>query len=232
MLSPLLGHGGRKHSGDVDIFITCINWLAVLCSYQFVKQRSYKYLWMLVILIMVASQIKGEGVFLALILFFLPMSIRLKALTLSLALLPFFLWQGVIAYYHIPVDIHYTMPSVQELLIRGVQIVYYTVLEMLKVNNWYIFWPVFLFFIIFGRLKSVYLKTIILPTLFTMSGIFCLFYLFVTISPTTYVAGSMDRILLQLSPFYYLVFAVLVRNTLFTNQIQKHTHVKVRKSHE
>ena len=217
MFSPLLAQGGREHSGDADIFIVLINWLVVLVSFNFMKHKNYKYFWSLVVLIMISSQLKGEGIFLASILFFLPVTKKIKFLSIFLAFLPFIIWRIFIFYYQIPNDFYFLIPSIKEIFIRSAEIIFFTFREMIKINNWYFFWPTFLFFIVLGKLNSNYLKKIILPTLITMYGLLFIFYLFLSISPSIYVPASIDRILLQFSPFYYIIFSTFVKEKLFNN---------------
>lgn len=211
MLSPLLAQGGRKHSGDADIFIVFLNWLAIFFSYKFIKYKNYNFLYLLIAIIMISSQIKAEGILLASILLFIPVSKKLKLFSIALSLIPFVLWRMFISYYNIPNDFYFILPSLQDMTIRSFEIFYYTFKEMLKISNWYIFWPVFFFFIIFSKCKNNFIKKFILPSLFSYGTLFFIFYLLLSINPEIYVPVSIDRILLQLSPFYYLIFAETVK---------------------
>jgi len=215
MLSPFLAQGGRKHSGDADIFIVFINWLTLFLSYLFFKNKSYKILSLIIILVMISSQIKGEGIFLASIILFLPLKRQVKFASLIISLIPFLIWRGIIAYYKIPNDFYFLIPSLQEIVIRVFQIFYYTLREMLKINNWYLFWPILTCITLLVKSKDIFLNKFVLPSLGLMSLGFFVFYLFLSVSPTTYVPSSIDRILLQLSPFYFLLFAVLIKTALF-----------------
>lgn len=215
MLSPFLAQGGRKHSGDADIFIVFLNWLAVFFSYKFIKHKNYGFFYLLIAIIMISSQIKAEGILLASILLFIPVSKKLKLFSIAFSLIPFVLWRMFISYYNIPNDFYFILPSLQETATRSFEIFYYTFNEMLKINNWYIFWPVFLIFTIFGRRKNEFIKKYISPSLMLYCGGFFVFYLLSSISPKIYVPISIDRILLQLSTFYYLIFAETVKNTSF-----------------
>ena len=207
MFSPLLAQGGRGHAGDADIFIVLINWLAISLSFDFFKNKSYKILCILIALIMISSQIKGEGIFLTSIILFLPLTKKEKFFSIAVSLLPFLAWRGIIAYYQIPNDFYFIIPGLNEAVLRIFDIFYYTLLEMIKINNWYIFWPVFLLFIISKKNKSQFIKKFILPSFLLICFLFFTFYLFVSVSPKIYVPPSIDRILIQVSPFYFLVFA-------------------------
>jgi len=215
MLSPFLAQGGRKHSGDADIFILFLNWLAIFFSYKFIKNKNYNFFYILILIVMISSQIKAEGIFLAPILLFIPVSKKLKFFSIVLSLIPFTLWRVFISYYNIPNDFYFILPSLQEMTIRSFEIFYYTLKEMLKINNWYVFWPVFFVIFILGKRKNEFIKKFIYPSLIFYCGGFFIFYLLSSISPQTYVSTSIDRILLQLSPFYYLIFAESVRNISF-----------------
>jgi hypothetical protein len=214
MLSPFLAQGGRKHAGDADIFIVFVNWLALFLSYLFFKNKSYKILSLIIILAMISSQIKGEGIFLASIILFLPLTKKAKLLSLVISLIPFLIWRGVITYYKIPNDFYFLIPPLKEIVARIFEIPYYTLREMIKINNWYIFWPVFASLVILVRSKNNFINKFVLPSFGLTSLGFFAFYLLLSVSPTTYVPSSIDRILLQLSPFYFLWFVVLVKEIL------------------
>lgn len=215
MLSPFLAQGGRKHSGDADIFIVFLNWLAIFFSYKFIKHRNHRFLYLLIAIIMISSQIKAEGILLASILLFIPVSKKLKLFSIVFSLIPFALWRMFISYYNIPNDFHFILPSFQEMAIRSFEIIYYTLKEMAKINNWYIFWPVFLILTIFGKRKNEFIKKFISFSLVLYSGGVFILYLFSSLSPNIYVPPSIDRILLQLSPFYYLILAETVKNSFY-----------------
>lgn len=215
MLSPFLAQGGRKHAGDADIFIVFVNWLTLFLSYLFFKNKSYKILSLIIILVMISSQIKGEGVFLASIILFLPIKRKVKFLSLAVSLIPFLIWRGIIAYYKIPNDFYFLIPPLREIAVRVFQIFYYTLREMIKINNWYIFWPVFACFAALVKSKDNFINKVVLPSLGLISAALFIFYLFLSVSPALYVPPSIDRILLQLSPFYFLLFVVLVKTALF-----------------
>lgn len=159
---------------------------------------------------MISSQIKAEGIFLVCILLFIPVSKKLKSFSIVLSLIPFTLWRIFILYYNIPNDFYFILPSLGEVIIRSFNIFYFTIREMTKINNWYIFWPVFFFFIIFTKSKNNFIKKFILPSFFLYCVLFFIFYLLLSINPELYIPASIDRILLQLSPFYYLIFAYCV----------------------
>lgn len=218
MFSPLLAQGGRKHSGDADIFIVFLNWLAIFFSYKFIKYKNYNFFYLLIAIIMISSQIKAEGILLASILLFIPVSKKLKLFSIALSLIPFVLWRMFISYYNIPNDFYFILPSLQEMTTRSFEIFYYTFKEMLKINNWYIFWPVFFFFIIFIKSKNNFIKKFILPSLLSYCALFFISYLLSSISLGIYVPTSIDRILLQLSPFYYLIFVYSVRESKILQQ--------------
>ncbi|MCL4353902.1 hypothetical protein M1349_00330 [Patescibacteria group bacterium] len=221
MFSPLLAQGGRKHSGDVDIFIVFLNWTAILLTLNFIKTKSNKILGLIVFLIMIASQVKGEGIFLATLLFFLPIKRNLKLFLITISFIPFLVWRLIVFNYGIPNDFYFLVPSVSEIFNRSFNIFYYTLREMLKINNWYVFWPVFLTFLVFIRSKNNFMNKIIGRSLILYSLLFFIFYLFSSVPPNSYVSSSIDRILLQLSPFYFLIFADLVKTVLSNNFLNK-----------
>lgn len=213
MFSTLLAQAGRKHSGDADIFIVFMNWITLFLSYKFTKTKNYKIFCLLIVLIMLSSQIKGEGLFLASILFFLPVSNKEKIISIIISFVPFVIWRLVINYYQIPNDFFFLIPSLSELFSRSFNILYYTLREMLKINNWYIFWPVFLIYVFLNKNWSNFIKKFIFPSLIAYCTLFFIFYLFLSVDPKIYVPISIDRILLQLSPFYFLVFTDAIQKS-------------------
>lgn len=214
MLSPLLASGGRKHSGDADIFIIFLNWLALFISFRFIQKKNYNLFYLLILIIMISSQIKAEGIFLASILLFMPIAKKIKVISIMLSLIPFILWRMYIFDHEIPNDFYFIIPSFLEIIKRSFEIFYYTLLEMLKINNWYIFWPVFFIFIIFSTVKKQIFEKVICSTLIIYLGCYFIFYTLLSISPVIYVPPSIDRVLLQISPFFYLIFSTKIRNSI------------------
>ena len=214
MFSPLLAAGGRMHSGDADIFVVFAYWISIFLTFKFLETKNYKYFWSLIISIMIASQIKAEGIFLIAILLFIPVIKKVKLFSLFISLFPFILWRLIIYYSQIPNDFYYIIPTFQTLLLRSFEVVYFTAKEMINVNNWYIFWPVFLLFSLFGKIKINLQTRILLLTLSMMSAFLLINYLFSNIDPHIYVSSSIDRLLLQFSPFYFIIFAMLVKNEI------------------
>lgn len=211
MLSPLLAQGGRMHSGDADIFIVFIYWLAIYLSLNFFKNKSNLLFWIIVILIGISSQIKGEGMFLTAILIFMPVTNKLKYLSILAALSPFFIWRVFIYINQIPNDFYFIIPSITDFGSRIFDIFYYTGKEMLKLNNWYIFWPLFFSLVILGKLEDKFIIKFLVPSLSSILFLFIILYAFSSINPQEYVSSSIDRVLLQLSPLYYLIFFQSIR---------------------
>lgn len=215
MFSPLLAQGGRKHSGDADIFIVFLNWLSIFLAFNLLKERKKIYLYLLIVIIMISSQVKAEGVFLSSILFFIPFSKRLRLFSIVISILPFVAWRLFIYNNHIPNDFYFILPSIGDLVSRSFNITLYTVKEMLKINNWYIFWPLFWLSLTLIKIKKDFIGKMIIPSLVLYTSGFLIFYLFLSISPKIYVPPSIDRVLLQLSPFYFLIFANIIREEIF-----------------
>jgi hypothetical protein len=71
MLSPLLAQGGRYHAGLADIVLVLLYWIGILVAYEIARKKGSNFVWVLVLIVAIASQIKLEGVFFAwTILFF------------------------------------------------------------------------------------------------------------------------------------------------------------------
>lgn len=64
MLSPLLALAGRKHAGEADIFILLANLLVVFITLKMFKNKQRNFgTFLVVLIIIIASQIKLEGIF-------------------------------------------------------------------------------------------------------------------------------------------------------------------------
>lgn len=204
MFGPLLAQAGRGHAGNADIILTLINWGIVCLLMTKMKAKYTPYL--ITLLITIASQIKAEGVFIAPLILFLPIS-RLKKIVLFLvSLVPFIIWRAVVRQLGLPLDFGLYFPTFIEFFQRSAIIGVETVKEMLNVRNWYIFWPIFLISLFLKEKLSPTLKRTIIPTLLIATlGYFCV-YMYFDMETASWVSSSADRILLQLSPYTFLVF--------------------------
>ena len=205
MLSPLLAQAGRFHAGNADIVITLIFWLAVYSLFKLRKDPT-KLALIIVILTALASQIKLEGVVIAGLLLFLPLSKSQKVILFIISLIPFFSWMFIRERLGLPQDFLLMIQSINILILRTVDIIRYVITEMFNVKNWYIFWLLFWLSIYVGIGKNKIVKKQITPFLLFSMIIFFGNYLFTNIDPKYYVSGSVDRIMLQFSPFYYPIF--------------------------
>jgi hypothetical protein len=208
MLSPLLAMGGRKHAGEADIFITLIYWGIVHFVFNYLKDKKLKWLILTSILIMVASQVKTEGVLAAVIFLFIPIARNRKAIFLFISLIPAVIWNYIVIKTPLVRDFGWMLTSVPEIIKRTGEVFYYTVAEMINIRNWYIFWPVFWLSFFIPHKKSQLILKITTQTILAMGVLLLLNYLFSTFTPQEYVPGSMDRILIQLSPFLLGSFAL------------------------
>jgi len=205
MFSPLLAQGGRLHAGSADIIITLIYWFLVFILVSRKKITNPTFI-TIVILISIASQIKQEGIFAAALFLFLPLNTRKKMSGILLSLLPTILWKYFILYYHIPSSFGLNLTNLQILPFRLYVIFIYTLREMLNIKNWYIFWPVFWLTVYLQKEKNKLILKTIQPTLILMVVLFSAIYIFASIDTTAYISSSADRILLQISPFFFTVF--------------------------
>jgi hypothetical protein len=85
---------------------------------------------------------------------------------------------------------------------------------MIKINNWYIFWPVLILAIILIKTKNAFLKKFVIPSFLMISALYFGVYLFSSINPAAYVPSSIDRVLIQISPYFFLWFALLIKEIL------------------
>lgn len=202
--SPLLGQAGRVHAGNADIFLTFLYWLAI---YLIVSSKEVdKILIPLAIIIAVSSQIKTEGIFMLSMLLFLLTNFKKKVFPILVATLPFLIWQGLIRYLNIPNDFSFELTSFYQLPGNILTCFYYTFVELVNLNNWYIFWPVFLLTLLFAPEMQRQTKKEILNPLLLSCLLYFIIYCFSSIDTGIYISSSIDRVLLQLSPLFYFIF--------------------------
>src|ERR1035437_949682 len=93
MLSPLLALAGRKHAGEADIFILLANLLVVFISLRMFKNKMQNLGTILItLIIMIASQIKLEGIFILAALIFVPIPKKTNLPAGVISLIPFLIW--------------------------------------------------------------------------------------------------------------------------------------------
>jgi hypothetical protein len=226
MLSPLLAQGGRGHAGDADIVITLLIWILVwlIVSLDGVTSKAAWKYWSLIPIIMVASQIKAEGTFLVLMLWWLPLPKYQRLSMMGLAILPALFWQWYRIANSIPADFFFRYFTPLQLILRLVIVLNGTLQEMLNWRNWYYFWPLFLMALVFGEMKNKLTKDIILPSLLSISLCFGGVYLFATVDTWAYVTSSVDRIMLQLSPLWFLIFVEYCHSIFYQLSLRSRTH--------
>lgn len=205
MLSPLLAQAGREHAGSADIVITLIYWIAVFVAFLIHKNKA-NLVWAIAMLVVIASQIKLEGIFLVWLLVFLPIKQRQKIFWVCLSVLPAIAWIYLRVSLGIKSDFGFFAPSFLEIIRRVYAIIVNVIIQMLNIRNWYIFWPLFWLLIFIQKTKYKFIKMIIQPSLIVMVLSFFVPYIFADLDTGPYVSSSVDRIMLQLSPFFYLIF--------------------------
>jgi hypothetical protein len=208
MFSPLLAMAGRKHAGEADIFITLINWGIVHFVFNFIKSKKIKWLILTSILVMVGSQIKTEGVMVAVIFLFIPTVRSKKFLFLFVSMLPAIIWNLIVIKTPLVRDFGWLVPSFLEIMKRIIEVFYFTIVEMLNIRNWYIFWPIFWVLTTTKDKQNKLTIKIAIRTVLAMSALYLLNFVFSTFTPQEYVPGAIDRILIQFSPFFLGFFAL------------------------
>jgi hypothetical protein len=163
---------------------------------------------------MIASQIKLEGIFILATLIFVPIPKKTKLIAGIISLIPFLIWNLATFYLRLPNDFGFLIPPFQEIFTRMFAIAGYVLLEMVKINNWYIFWPVFIISIVLLRTKNVFLKKFIIPSFLSIGVLYFAVYVFSSINPATYVPSSIDRVLIQILPYFFIWFALLIKEVL------------------
>jgi hypothetical protein len=215
MFSPLLAQAGRKHAGEADIFILLANLLVVFIALKMFKNKQRNLgTFLVVLIIMIASQIKLEGIFIITTLVFMPIPKQTKLIAGIISLIPFLIWNFTAFYLHLPNDFYFLIPPLQEIFMRIFAIVGYVLFEMIKLNNWYIFWPVFLLSIVLIKTKNIFLRKFVIPSFLVISALYFCVYVFSSINPAAYVPSSIDRVLIQISPYFFLWFALLIKEVL------------------
>ncbi len=212
MFSPLLGQAGRMHAGSADIVIVLIAWIVIYLwqTIQLFKKDALinQSTWFITLLVMFASQIKLEGLFLAAVIMVLPLRKLKKIVHLAICLTPTLIWSYLVRKWELPVDFSFVLPTLTEVINRMWLIIYLTFREMFNVKNWYIFWP--LLGISWMAQKSTnnkWLKHLVLVSLL-MSGAYALVYLTVTTDVKAHITSSIDRVLFQLSPIIFPIFVI------------------------
>jgi len=201
--SVLLAQSGRQHAGNADIFITMLLW--ILFTF-FLRTRKF---WLFPVVISVASQIKVEGIFLIGLLAFLPVSNYRKIILAGLSSLLFIFWQILRIKLRFPADLPFTLYSLPEMSVRLMQIIKYTVLEMLNFRNWYIFWPLFILLLLFvSHRYPKHYPWFWHKSLWLIVPIYIAIYLFSSYAPKASIPSSADRIMFQLSPLFYPLFCL------------------------
>lgn len=208
MFSPLLAGAGRMHAGEADIIITLFGWIILYCM-QYIFMYSQKVTaisWLMVVLIIIASQIKMEGLFLATSLLFLPHHRKIKIIQIVITSIPLLGWFVIQNRLNIAADFSFTIHSASDLVHRVFVISTGLFLEMIKINNWYLFWIVFwLSFIAFPKTKS-WMSTSVIFTSILMFSAYIATYLTTSLDINAHFSSSIDRVLLQLSPFIYFIW--------------------------
>jgi len=208
MFSALIGQAGRGHGGNADIFLVFMGWLLLN---QIINFKENKSLVLICIIIAVASQIKNEGIFLITLLLFLKTSRKNKLFALASSLSPFLFWQMIIFRYKIPTDISITWLPLAEIVHNFVILLFGFLKEMVNFKNWYIFWPMFFLSLFLpGKLNET-TKRIILPALILQIFLYFIVFIFSDIPITIFTTSALDRVLLQMSPFYFYIFFGKVR---------------------
>lgn len=217
MLSPLLAQGGRGHAGNADIVLVFLYWVAIYVVIKYYLTN--KVLLFLTVIAMCASQIKSEGVILASLFLFLPISRNKKLLTVFFSIVPAVLWGFFVKQQNFASDILYAPVTIHEFLLRTGSVIYGYLLELVNYRNWYIFWIVSILLLFIPTELHEKTKKIFLPTALCMLIVIMGSYLLAHFARTEihilrYVCSSADRVLFQLSPFIFLYVAESLSSVL------------------
>lgn len=218
MLSPVLAQGGRLHAGMPDIYIAVIAWLIFYLNT--LSQKEARYSWIITALVILASLIKTEGILLAIALLFTSEHWFIKFAQIIISTSGYFYWSYLLTTLGIPASYSFQLTSVANLVYRAIFIFGETVRELFfNIHNWYIFWCLF----ILGLFSKPNWRDYVPLALFftTIIGI----YLFSAIPIEDYVTSSLDRLLLQISPFWLVPFAQTFKKYLQGNLFRNHDNL-------
>lgn len=208
LFSPLLAGAGRRHAGEADIILTLIAWFMICCiqRMEWSKKQTNILSWGVTLLIIIASQIKMEGIFFLPFLWFLPTSKVQKYFQTILAFLPFVAWTYFVKVSGFPADFGFVIPSFSELFQRLLVIGVGYGREFVQVHQWYAFWPVFFLTLFVWPQSHLWIKKRIWVPLILMVGLFTLVYLTTSLDTQSHLLSSIDRVFLQLSPWFFVIW--------------------------
>ncbi|HSW89764.1 MAG TPA: hypothetical protein VLH19_02730 [Patescibacteria group bacterium] len=201
MLSPLLTQAGREQAGSADIVIVLFVWLLIH------ELLGKKRLWILLSIVLMASQIKLEGVFLVIPILLLPGSKWARTWIFIAAIAPVVAWKYLLLSLQIPTDFTLQWMGVEESAHRLFLTIQYTLKEMLNFKNWYILWPLFWLSVPLVKTQNSFIRRFAWPTLSVLFLLFIGVYLTATLEPAGYISSSIDRVLFQLSPWVWVIFS-------------------------
>ncbi len=218
MFSPLLAQAGRHHAGTADIILTLLFWIGINIAFDIVKNKKTNLVWAIALIVAVASQVKLEGVFFVWLILFLPLPNRQKLFWAILAIIPSILWFNIRTKLAIPATFVFVIPSFGITAERTIIVIQEVVREMLNIRNWYIFWIIFALQAIVQKSKDKFFNVTVQLSLILIFLMFFSVYLLAEIDPRDYVPSSIDRIMLQLSPFWFSIF--VHRSKMLLNRIK------------
>lgn len=227
MLSPLLAQGGRFHAGMPDLYITVLYWIGLhllwLLHRAVAKPSKRKAMWALILVSVLASWIKLEGCLLSLLILCTPYPTKQKLSYWLVALTGLLSWQAVRLYWLIPSSYGLALPDLLELIGRLRIVIQSVVVEVFaNWRNWYWFWWLFGFLYVGVKPARTWVKKTIQPLWWLLVVSLAGIYLFSTVPTTGYVSSSLDRLLLQISPIWLVLFAdrLLVLMDVFVSTVQ------------
>lgn len=210
MLPPLLAQGGRYHAGMPDIYLTLLHSLAVLHIYssQNSQGRNLQKTIALVLVTIVASLIKTEGVLFVFYFLFLPIKVHQKLLAGILSLLGFFYWEWIVITAPIYQSYMLLLPTVTVISERAPTIFFESIREVFfNLRNWYGTWWLFTLMALVPHQQSRFTQKTLKPLLWIFLSSFFFIYLCNTTPVEGYVSSSLDRLLLQISPIWFLLLS-------------------------
>jgi hypothetical protein len=206
MIPPLLAQAGRYHAAMPDIYLTLLYWLALHLVFDGQQSLKKAFRNTFIFLVIVASLIKVEGVFMIFYLFFLPLTWKQKWYAAALASLGFVAWEAIVFLGPIYQSYGLSLSNFWIIHVRLPILAKETIQELFfNISNWYCIWWLFFITLIFIRPQHIFQRTIARPLLQLFFWTFLIIYVFNTTPVVGYISSSLDRLLLQISPLWFCV---------------------------
>ncbi|HVZ11464.1 MAG TPA: hypothetical protein VG965_00365 [Patescibacteria group bacterium] len=224
-LGDVIRHAGRYDVGYIDLPLGYFFFACFLLLKQLNERFSSKTLILLNFLLAVTALVKSDGLpyFLIsqlIILYILKREKKLKLVFYTgLSFLLVVSWPLFLTFNHIP-QFTFNLFS-DHLSIKSIPIIVERIfVEALNIQRWNLLWPTFIVCIIVAKYtKTLKMIAFILASQFIF---YCFDYIATTMDVGDHINGSLDRVLLQITPLatYFISITIiqLIKDKLFTKK--------------